>query len=103
MANYPASWPPLTASLNYTIAYIAGYGEEIGVPLTKADIDYQLSHYYDSKAGSLIAGTVVMLVASTAAVVLRLLSRRLKGTKLGADDYMAIAGIVCLLHPEYAE
>lgn len=89
-----ASSPPHTAALNETIELLTIYGNVTGVPLTAAKLNYQLSHYYESKVGSLIAGTVVMVVASTIAVVLRLISRRVKKAKLGADDYVAVAGLV---------
>ena len=89
-----ATSPPLTASLNYTIAVISAYGEFYHVPLTRADIEYQFSHYHQSRVGGLIAGVVIMLVVTTAAVALRLLSRRAKRVHLGADDYIAIIGLV---------
>ena len=86
--------PPLTASLNETIAVIAYYGQAVGAPLTMTDIEYQLSHYHESRVGGLIAGTVVMMVASTIAVAMRLISRRIKKAKYGADDFMAFLGLV---------
>ena len=89
-----ATLPPLTTSLNYTIAVLSAYGEFDGVPLTHDQIVYQLTHYDESKVGSLIAAVDIMLVATTLAVAMRLLSRKLKKVKLDVDDYMALIGLV---------
>ena len=45
--------------------------------------------------GQVIAASVVMLVLSTAAVVLRFYTRRVVLGILGADDYAILAALVC--------
>ena len=64
MAADMANWPPLTYDLNYTIGVLEVYGNFNHVPLTQDQIVYQLSHYNENKQPSLIAGTVVMIVAT---------------------------------------
>ena len=43
---------------------------------------------------SVIASTVAFVLIATAAVVLRLISRRVKRVALGSDDYTIVFGLV---------
>ena len=56
--------------------------------LPPEEIAYQEAHIRENK-GPVLIGTCVMLLAlSTTAVVLRILSRRIKRVKLAADDHL---------------
>jgi hypothetical protein len=53
------------------------------------------------RLGQMIAAMVITYTAAFAAVVLRIISRRLVGVRLGFDDYTAVAALVSLaLHHE---
>ena len=59
---------------------------------------YQLAHIHDNRSGEIITGGAICLSVAIAAVVLRLISRRLsKAASMQLDDYMIIGALVSLM------
>ena len=65
-------------------------------PPPSEEIAYQMMHKDDSRVPTVIASGVSMAVIASAAVALRLGSRRLARVKLGADDWCIVASLVSL-------
>lgn len=69
----------------------------IDIPsLSNDELQNELAHARDNKSPQVIAATVAFMVISTVSVALRVLSRRIQGIKLGADDYMIFVSLVSL-------
>ena len=63
-------------------------------PPPSDEIVYQMMHKDDSRVPTVIASGVTMAVIASAAVALRLASRRLARVKMGADDWCIVASLV---------
>jgi hypothetical protein len=59
-----------------------------------ADIEYQLKHITDNRAPVIYGVTIALTAVATILVFLRLWARRLKGSRLGLDDYTIIVPLV---------
>ena len=66
---------------------------------TPQEIAYESSHYGMDKAPAMMAGSIVLIVLATVAVILRLVSRRVKKIAFAADDYMVVVALVILEPP----
>ena len=55
---------------------------------------YQQAHIADNATNSIIVANVICSLVATTAVLLRIISRRLKKLSLGVDDYMAMLTMV---------
>ncbi|MCJ1439957.1 MAG: hypothetical protein MMC23_000438 [Stictis urceolatum] len=65
--------------------------------------EFMVDHRNESRRGSAIAVSVVMLVAAYSAVAMRLLARRLGRISLGMEDWLILGSLVpmsalCMLH-----
>ncbi|KAH7378788.1 hypothetical protein BKA66DRAFT_587912 [Pyrenochaeta sp. MPI-SDFR-AT-0127] len=60
---------------------------------TEAQINYMVAHAYEDKRHGYIVASVIMLTAASVAFVLRFVSRRLGGVKLGVDDWYMVIGM----------
>ena len=61
--------------------------------LTPSEMQYQLQHASDDRSANAIAAVTTCLCLAFMAVTLRIFSRRLKKTPLGADDYMILVAL----------
>ena len=59
-----------------------------------AEKQYQLAHIDQTLSNSIIAVNIAVLVIATTAVILRLVSRTVKGTAWKADDSVLVAALV---------
>ena len=59
-----------------------------------AEIVYQETHSGDDRRATVIAPNVIFTIAAIVAVVLRFESRRIAKTKLKADDWWIVGGLV---------
>lgn len=59
-----------------------------------ANVQYQEAHAGDTAVARLIAVLIVCFVISYAAIILRILSRRLSRTRLGTDDWLILLSLV---------
>lgn len=62
--------------------------------LTPQEIVYETVHFHDNKGPAIVGGSILLIVFATIAVVLRLVSRRIKRTAWGADDYTIVLSLV---------
>ena len=62
--------------------------------LAPEEIQSQLKRQHENKDADIIASLTIMLTVAYVAVALRLTSRRLMHTTLGADDWMMVLGLV---------
>lgn len=51
-------------------------------------------HWSDDQGPAVVAGSIILIVAATLAVIFRLISRRHKKLKLAADDYLIILALL---------
>lgn len=58
------------------------------------EFQYQQAHITDNVTTSLIVANVICSLVAGSAVLLRIISRRLKKLSLGVDDYMALSAMV---------
>jgi hypothetical protein len=58
------------------------------------ELAYQEAHIHDNKQSQLIVSSAICMSLALIAVPLRFWSRRIGGSKLGADDWMIIVGLV---------
>lgn len=65
--------------------------------MPKSEMEHQLAHIDDNHQPQLIAYFTILLVASIISVVARLVSRKVKGLKFGADDYTITLALVFLI------
>ena len=63
--------------------------------LSVDQLQNQLLHIHDNRAPQMVATTISFMIVSTISVFLRIISRRLQGLRLGADDYMIVVSLVC--------
>ena len=56
--------------------------------------EFMVDHRNESRRGSAIAVSVVMLVAAYSAVAMRLLARRLGRISLGMEDWLILGSLV---------
>lgn len=61
-----------------------------------AQIKYMEEHRNDDRAPNIVICGSICLATAATAVVLRLMSRRLTGLKLGADDFLIVVSLVYL-------
>ena len=54
----------------------------------------KVAQYQEDKAPAVIAGSIILIVLDTFAVILRLMSRRVRKLQLGGDDYSIIVALV---------
>lgn len=64
------------------------------VELLPPDLQAQIPLYDETLQPNLYASDAICLAAAFTAVILRLYARRLKGQRLGWDDYMIIVALV---------
>lgn len=62
--------------------------------LTEAQIEYMAAHVHEDRRHGYIIANTIMLVAASVAFILRFVSRRLGGVKLGVDDWFMVVGMV---------
>ena len=62
--------------------------------VTPQESVYEAVHFRDDKGPAIVGGSVVLIVVATVAVVLRLVSRRMKRTAWGSDDYTIVLSLV---------
>ena len=55
---------------------------------------YEQAHITDNATNSIIVANVICSLVAASAVLLRIISRRLKKLSLAVDDYMAISAMV---------
>ena len=60
---------------------------------TPAQARYQHEHYNDNRTPSLVAGSIILILFATVAVILRLCARRSRNVALAADDYALVASL----------
>lgn len=65
----------------------------MGFP-TQAQIEYMTAHIHDDRRHGYIIANATMLTAAAIAFILRFVSRRLGGVKLGVDDWFMVIGMV---------
>ena len=58
------------------------------------EFQYEQAHITDNLTNSIIAANVICSLVAGSAVLLRIVSRRLKKLSLGVDDYMAMSAMV---------
>ena len=58
------------------------------------EVQYEQAHITDNLTYSIIAANVICPLVAGSAVLLRIISRRLKKLSLGVDDYMAMLAMV---------
>ena len=58
------------------------------------EFQYQQAHIADNATTSIIVANVISSLFAGSAVLLRIISRRLKKLSLGVDDYMAMLAMV---------
>ena len=56
--------------------------------LPPGEIAYQEAHIRDNRGPAIIGVCSMLLLLSTTAVILRVVARRIKMVKLGADDFL---------------
>lgn len=69
------------------------------VNISPEEIAYQLANYEQDKTPALKGSSICLIILATIAVVLRMLSRRIKGKEsrmgmFGADDYSIVLALV---------
>lgn len=62
--------------------------------LSASDIQYQLEHIDESRIPELLVSQIICFVLAVAAVILRLLSRRLHQAPIKSDDFMILVALV---------
>lgn len=58
------------------------------------ELQYEEAHITDNATNSIIVANVICSLVAGSAVLLRIISRRLKKISLGVDDYMAMSAMV---------
>ena len=58
------------------------------------ELQYEQAHITDNATNSVIVANVICALIAGSAVLLRIVSRRLKKLSLGVDDYMAMSAMV---------
>ena len=64
--------------------------------ITPQETGYETLHFRDDKGPAIVAGSILLIVFATIAVVCRLAARRIKRTAWGADDYTIVLSLVGL-------
>lgn len=64
--------------------------------LSKQEIEYEMLHASDNRGPNLIAAYAVCLSLAYVAVILRFISRRTAKIAWKADDWVLVAGLVCI-------
>ena len=63
--------------------------------LPPAEAQYQLDHINDSRVSETLVSHYICLMVAWITVALRFLTRRIKRTPYGVDDWLMLAGIIC--------
>ena len=58
------------------------------------ELQYEQANINDNATNSVIVANVICSLVAGSAVLLRIISRRLKKLSLGVDDYMAMSAMV---------
>ncbi|KAG8529680.1 uncharacterized protein KY384_005161 [Bacidia gigantensis] len=58
------------------------------------EIAYETAHYHESRQVSIVAGISILYGVTVIVVLLRMISRRIQGLKLGWDDYTIALGTI---------
>lgn len=62
--------------------------------ISQQEIADETAHYHQNNSPAIIAGSIVLIVVATLAVVLRLVSRRMTRLQLAVDDYMIMLALL---------
>ena len=62
--------------------------------LSTSEIEHEQEHRHDSRVISIVVSNIVVFAFAAIAVVLRLLSRRMRRLAMETDDYMAVIALV---------
>ena len=62
-----------------------------------ASVRYQIEHYGDDRGPQIVAGSIIMLIATVVAVTLRLVAQKMIKVRYDWDDWLIlIAGVRCI-------
>ena len=64
------------------------------VHLTEKEIANQIAHSHNDRSNDIIVSQALCITIALLAVAMRFMSRLMGGVRLGADDYMIVAGFV---------
>ena len=62
--------------------------------ISSPQIARKVAQYQEDNAPAVIAGSIILIVVATSAVILRLMSRWVRKLQLGGDDYLIIVALV---------
>ena len=63
-------------------------------PIPPAELHYQLTHWQENISPDIIAVNVALVLIATIAVLLRLISRKIKVAPMQSDDYVVMLALV---------